>query len=484
MSRAAAGPSSRDEGLRATDADLLVARADLSTQQQSVAMGVAIAVVSQLGWGFYPVLARSLLTHEPVMTMLELLVALNGVSACVLAVLVSVKHLLMRCHRIHSGQKLDNSSVPARTIMATASAGSRAAQLFVRLPRAAVVALFGLVISFRAITNLASAKFIPAHWHTMIALCTPVFTAAIGSFVFGDPLPAGTSLMLLAGLCGSSLTVWGGRSGSSESGRGSSDGVYGSGESDGGGEDSMLVLGLCLAISSAIGLATYQHFVKHTKGLLTGNFVLALNYAVVLVPCGSLLALRQAHGEGDLFGTLATLGPRGWGVLTALSLGVDLGANFAQQLAIRRLGPTILAAVMPLRLVSSVVGSYVLLGESITSAVEAAGLLIVGVSAAAYLGHRVYTSRGLQVHAQRQGAQTTTQDAASARSDDPHHAAQVTHGRGSSSEVVSTRATVGFELNDNAIEALESSEGQSHGHSGTEAHTATETDSYSTTARA
>lgn len=62
-------------------------------------------------------------------------------------------------------------------------------------------------------------------------------------------------------------------------------------------------------------------------------------------------------------------------------------------MAIRALGPTLLSAIMPLRLLSSVSGSYWILGEGISSLIEATGLLVVTVTAAAYLGHQVLRTR-------------------------------------------------------------------------------------------
>ena len=64
-----------------------------------------------------------------------------------------------------------------------------------------------------------------------------------------------------------------------------------------------------------------------------------------------------------------------------------------QLLAIRQLGPTMLAAIMPLRLLSSIAGSGAVLGEHVSGALEALGLLLVGVTACCYLGHQVLVSR-------------------------------------------------------------------------------------------
>ena len=52
-----------------------------------------------------------------------------------------------------------------------------------------------------------------------------------------------------------------------------------------------------------------------------------------------------------------------------------------------------LAAVMPVRLLSSIVGSSAVLGEHVSGALEALGMLLVAVTAATYLGNQVLISR-------------------------------------------------------------------------------------------
>ena len=48
---------------------------------------------------------------------------------------------------------------------------------------------------------------------------------------------------------------------------------------------------------------------------------------------------------------------------------------------------------MPVRLLSSIFGSSALLGEHVSGALEALGMLLVAVTAATYLGNQVLVSR-------------------------------------------------------------------------------------------
>ena len=334
---------------------------------RSFALGIALAAASQLGWGCYPVLARVLQTREPVLTTLELLVATNLMAASALIVGTVAKRLL----------RLARGGTTAKAKAGSCTASRRHTLL---------VLGFGLVIVTRAVTNVASARFAPAHWCVMISLCTPWFTAGIGKFVFGEPMPQGTVPALLCGMFGSALAIFGGGGGG---GGGGSENDHAQPSAP----DAEVTLGIGLALVSTIALAVYQHCVKRTKGLLSAGAVLALNYVVVSVPCALILGGRQASGSDDVLGNFAALQARQWAYLVAFSLGVYLCSNLAQQIAIRQLGATLLSAVMPMRLLSSVVGSYCVLGERISGPVEAAGLLVVAATAAAYLGRQVVLSR-------------------------------------------------------------------------------------------
>ena len=347
-----------------------------------VTRGVAYAIASQLGWGMYPVLARSLQAREPSLSIIELIVMMNALCVLTLAIAGAIKGLIASCIR--------------RPHTAATVTSNRTMRWF------AITSAFGCTIAARAISNLASAAFAPAHWIVMISLCTPIFTAAIGRFVFHEPMPGGTVAALLGGLTGSAMAIFGGtiEQQSDDSG----DDVSPSSNALSPAE----AFGVALALLSTVGLAVYQHFVRRTKGMLSPTFILCLNYGVVLVPCSAILGMSHATNPGgsgtNLIADVAALNARQWTCLLSLSVGVYIGAMQLQLLAIRLLGPTLLAAVMPLRLISSVVGSYLLLDERISSPVEAAGLLTVALTASFYLGRQVVVSKRKQMRQQQQDA--------------------------------------------------------------------------------
>lgn len=132
-----------------------------SAGRRKVIAGVFLAVISQFGWGVYPVLARVLQTQHPALTLLELIVALNALSAITLAAAMLAKKMLLRMWRIVSPQKSLAASKVSRPA-APAAGGSQLAKLLIQLPLPLLVGLFGSIIAARAITNIASTAFAPA----------------------------------------------------------------------------------------------------------------------------------------------------------------------------------------------------------------------------------------------------------------------------------------------------------------------------------
>ena len=332
---------------------------------KSLALGLALALGSQLGWGCYPVLARALQVQPPKLTLLELMVVLNVLCAAELLVFTIIRRAYASLRRL-CGAAAPPTRAAARPAMS-------------RWRSARILFFFAFVILARAVTNLASAAYAPAHWIVMLNLSTPIWTACIGRLYFREPLPPGTLAALAVGIGGSAIAIFGGvrrRGGDDESGHEASP---------------YLALGIGLALVSAFSLSVYQHCVRRTKGIISEGAVLCLNYAVVLVPAVALQAATA--GFSSLASSVEALDVRHWALLFAFSLGVYLGANLAQQLAIRQLGPALVSSLMPSRLLSSVAGSYLLLGEGITSAIEGVGLLVVALSSAGYLGRQVLARR-------------------------------------------------------------------------------------------
>ena len=67
---------------------------------KSLALGLALALGSQLGWGCYPVLARALQVQPPKLTLLELMVVLNVLCAAELLVFTLLRRAYASLRRL------------------------------------------------------------------------------------------------------------------------------------------------------------------------------------------------------------------------------------------------------------------------------------------------------------------------------------------------------------------------------------------------
>ena len=164
-----------------SDSAVLLAAAEAAPSGRGIACGIVVAAVSQLGWGCYPVFARALQTQEPKLTIVELLAIVNGITATVLAASALAGWLLRLLRR-----RCEGSVAPAikasgeQSHAPTAAPRPVAAQPQpVPSPKGTctlswrhvrLVAFFGAVIAVRAVTNIASAAYAPAHWCGMTTL--------------------------------------------------------------------------------------------------------------------------------------------------------------------------------------------------------------------------------------------------------------------------------------------------------------------------
>ena len=118
-----------------------------------------------------------------------------------------------------------------------------------------------------------------------------------------------------------------------------------------------------------------MHAVQATAGLLTEEEVLFWSNTslILFAGVGSFFVDRR---EGSAWNApLLTLDVEGWVLLTLFALLVYFGAALVQQYAVRRIGATVVATLMPVRLFAAVLGGMLLLGEPLRNTLEALGLL-------------------------------------------------------------------------------------------------------------
>lgn len=300
-----------------------------------------LALGAHIGWGCYPVLARRLQNPavmpegvEPI-PVLQLLFVLNIIASMWLALYLALGALYNRW--IGAGQTADQDQRAQWSIKTT------------------WVTITLCVVQFaRALTNLSSAKFTLARWISMMNLTTPLWSALLDTFL-GKPLKPYTIQAILASAGASALVLFAGT------------------------EDNKLtmndILGLSLQLLSSFCLCLYMHTVQATSGLLTENEVLYWSNASLILFAGVGSLIVDARSDQSWARPLERLDSEGWLLLILFALLVYFGAALVQQYAVRRIGATAVATLMPVRLFAAVIGGMLLLGEPLRNALEGLGLL-------------------------------------------------------------------------------------------------------------
>lgn len=277
-----------------------------------------VALAAHTGWGIYPVLGRYLQTVSDLPSMSVLV--LGG--------------------------------IPMATWL-----------LFVILPRhgwriyaTPVLWLFGAVTVLRSITNILSQRYTLALYVQLIGLLTPFLVVLLSRLVLKERAPRFTMPAILLSTVGAlmMLSTFG------------ADGLtIALTESD--------WLGIGLALTSSLFLAMYMILVRRTARVrISAVAVLAFQTALIQA---SALALSLLWDEP--WGQWLVLEPKDWAVFAAYVVIVVVGANGLQIAAIRRLGAPMVSSLMGWRLVATLGAGILLLGEYLTSPLQAAGMIVV-----------------------------------------------------------------------------------------------------------
>lgn len=288
---------------------------------------VAAALFAHTSWGAYPVLARYLQTVSGLPSMA--LLALGNL----LALVAFAPFVLGRIDR--------------------------------RFLRSRAIWGFTLVVVLRAITNVLSARFTLAVYVQLITLMTPLVVALLSAALFREKLPPYTWPAIAVSLVGSLLMMSGDIGG------------HGLSLALSGGD----LLGIGLATVSMLSLSFYMILVPRTvKDAVPGEAVLLVQLIALTTTSGAISLLI-----GEDWGRYGALGIADWAVFLAFVLFVLLGANLGQIAALRHLGAPMVSSTMAWRLVATLALAALLLGERLTSPLQALGALIVLGTITAYL---------------------------------------------------------------------------------------------------
>ena len=147
-----------------------------------------------------------------------------------------------------------------------------------------------------------------------------------------------------------------------------------------------ILVGLALAVGSMLLLSVYLLMLQVSQRLVTGLQVMWANtYMTVL-----LLTPIALGVEGTDWSWVAALSPFDWCVLVFAGFFIEALNTIWTQHCSRVLGAAVVAVFIPLRLVSSLVGSIVLLGDVPRHALAWAGfgLVIVAMTGFFWVQHR------------------------------------------------------------------------------------------------
>ena len=299
-----------------------------------------LALAAHLGWGIMPVAARRLQNPEsmpegviPIPVFL-LIVVLNILAASFLMIYIGISKLWDR----YTGRVVEKEE---------------------RLPwtrKTTNLTIILCVVQFcRAVTNVSSARFTLARWISMMNLTTPLWSAFV-DYLFGKPLKPYTIQAVLASIVCSCIVLF---SGTEQHALTLAD-----------------VIGMALQLLSSLCLCLYMQTVQATGGLLTEDEVLYWSNASMIA--FAFLGLLLFGGDYDEWSApLKSLDPEGWLLLISFALVVYFGAALVQQYAVRRIGATGVATLMPVRLVAATIGGMLVLGEPVRSVFEGLGLVML-----------------------------------------------------------------------------------------------------------
>ena len=291
---------------------------------------LGLALLSQIGWGSYPVFLRYLQTISQIPS-LSLLAVGNF--------LVLILVLAVRWRQV-------NWSI-------------------FRLP---LLWLFGGLVILRGVTNLLATRYTLAIYAQLIYLMTPFIVALLSRLVLHEQLPRHTFKALTLCLVGAVLMM------SNNLGNLAPETAVSRND----------WLGLSLALASAFFLALYMLVTRRTaQHNASGHTLLIVHLSSLFLfsSVGSLVIGEQWQQWTQLQG-------KDWLVFALFSLGVLLSANLLQIRSIQQLGASLVSSMMASRLISALLFASLLLNEKLSSLWQLLGVGLVLIILTWYLRQR------------------------------------------------------------------------------------------------
>lgn len=225
-----------------------------------------------------------------------------------------------------------------------------------------IMAIFALA---RAATNLLAARFTLAIYIQLIYLLTPFIVVLFNRLFMRDRVPKGTLLAVTFSIIGALF-------------------VLSENLTNGGLMFSLSSrdwLGIGIAMLSSMSLAGYMLAVRNTANSPVSGFDALVVQSIFVWT----LSLGISLATGEEWGRWLTINRTTFLVELSHIVFIIFAANTLQIIAIRQIGAPTVSTIMPFRLVSTLLFSWLLLGERLQSWWQAAGAAIVLITVTHYL---------------------------------------------------------------------------------------------------
>ena len=298
-----------------------------STRSENRWLWILVALAAHTGWGAYPVLARYLQTVSDLPSM-SLLTLGNLLGLCLVALI-----WLPSMDKRAFGHSL--------------------------------LWVFGLIVVVRGLTNFLAARYTLSIYVQLITQMTPFLVALLSTALLHEKLPRYTGRAIT--LCSAGALLM----------------MSGNIDLTGAAPDAYRLdwLGILLAGVSSLALAVYMIFVRRSVQHQVSGEALFVVHLLVLGGFSAVLSL----GLDEEWSRWRQASLADWLVFAAFSLGVLVGANLGQIVALRRLGAPLVSSLLAWRLVSAMIVGVLLLDERLSSPWQVLGAGAVLVTITWYL---------------------------------------------------------------------------------------------------
>jgi drug/metabolite transporter (DMT)-like permease len=287
---------------------------------------VLLAISSHLAWGIYPVLARYMqkVSLIPPMTFVTL-----GYSI-VMILLITRMHKYIR---------------PS-------------------LLRQPTLWVFAVIVAIRGLTGVLAVGYTKAMYVQLLNLMAPFFVVLLSATFFKDSIPRFTVTAITFSIIGAVLMMSNGEISGIQWQLSASDWV-----------------GIILSAVSSFALALYMIIVRRGLQHALPGEVIFFVQALALVISSFALSMIWHNN----WGRWEELGWLDWLVFGCYVVIALLFANTGQILSLKHLSAPLVSSFLSLRLVGTVIGGMIILGEKFTTIWQVIGTIIVLVTLTLYL---------------------------------------------------------------------------------------------------